>query len=127
MPFYFRLYDAVESGSYEKWILDMTEYSGSLFASKDFIDRSTNYDDMLYKVKLRPAIGPAYIGALLSIVVLLIELLSVHSLSFCKFTYNSKKIFVLKNMSKTGKIKPFLRPRRQWRDKKILNFILSDK
>ena len=87
MHSFFRLYDAVESGSYKKWIADMQEYSGSLFSSKGFIDKSNNDDNMGYKVKLRPAIGPAYIGTLLSIVILLIELLSVRSLNFTNILF----------------------------------------
>ncbi len=88
---YFRLYDVKESGLYDKWLKEIQAFASKFFEDSDKklpkIDKSANL-----VVKIKPALGPLFVGVLVSIIIFFFEISILKK--FLKTITNANQLFM---------------------------------
>ncbi len=71
---YFRLYDVNESGLYEKWKRELQAFGSKFFDDSDKKLPKIDYKSANDVVKIKPALGPFFVGVFASIIIFLFEI-----------------------------------------------------
>jgi hypothetical protein len=89
---YFRLYDVNESGLYEKWKREIQTFGSKVFEDWDKKLPKIDYKSANHVVKIKPALGPFFVGVFTSIIIFLFEISILKK--FLKTITNANKLFM---------------------------------
>jgi hypothetical protein len=89
---YFRLYDVKESGLYEKWIKEIQAFASKFFQDSDKKFAKIDYKSSNRVVKIKPGLGPLFVGVLASIIIFLFEISILKK--FLKTITNANQLFM---------------------------------
>ncbi len=89
---YFRLYDVNESGLYDKWIREIQAFASKFFQDSDKKLPKIDFKSANRVVKIKPALGPLFVGVFASVIIFLFEISILKK--FLKIRTNAKKLFM---------------------------------
>jgi len=89
---YFRLHHAIEFGLYAKWVRELQGFGSKFFEDSDKKLPKVNYKPANHVVKIKPALGPFFVGVFTSIIVFVFEILILKK--FLKPRTNANKLFM---------------------------------
>ncbi len=89
---YFRLYDVNESGLYAKWLREIQAFGSKFFDDSDKKFPKINAKSANHVVKIKPALGPFFVGVFTSIIVFVFEILILKK--FLKPRTNANKLLM---------------------------------